>query len=103
VGAQVGEDGTNKEQGRADRAALPAGPAELRGAQAVAKETRVFSRRARFARPALIDGTVGLVVAPRGRLLLTLGLTIRDDRITEVDVIADPVRLQQPDLAVPVN
>src|SRR5215204_3086092 len=71
---------------RADRAALPAGPAELRGAQAVAEETRVFSRRARSARLVLVDGTVGIVVAPRGRLLLALSLTIKDDKITEIDV-----------------
>ena len=85
---------------RADRAALPAGPAELRGGQAVAEETRVFSRRARFARLALVDGTVGIVVAPRGRLGLAIGLTIKDDKITEIDVIADPPRLHQLDLAV---
>jgi RNA polymerase sigma factor (sigma-70 family) len=88
---------------RADRAALPAGPAELRGAQAVAEETRVFSRRARSARLALVDGTVGIVVAPRGRLLLALSLTIKDDKITEIDVIADPSRLHQLDLAVLIN
>jgi RNA polymerase sigma factor (sigma-70 family) len=88
---------------RADRAALPAGPAELRGAQAVAEETRVFSRRARSARLALVDGTVGIVVAPRGRLLLALSLTIKDDKITEIDVIAAPSRLHQLDLAVLIN
>jgi RNA polymerase sigma factor (sigma-70 family) len=88
---------------RADRAALPAGPAELRGAQAVAEETRVFSRPARSARPALVNGTVGIVVAPRGKLRLALGLTIKDDRIAEIDVIADPSRLQQLDLAVLVT
>jgi RNA polymerase sigma factor (sigma-70 family) len=85
---------------RTDRAALPAGPAELRGAQAVAEETRVFSRRARFARLALVDGTVGIVVAPRGRLRLAIGLTITGDKIAEIDVIADPPRLHQLDLAV---
>ncbi len=85
---------------RADRAALPAGPAELRGAQAVAKETRVFSRPARFARPALVDGAVGIVVAPRGKLRLAIGLTIKDDKIAEIDVIADPPRLRQLHLAI---
>src|SRR5829696_1700365 len=88
---------------RADRAALPAGPAELRGAQAVAEETRVFSRPARSARPALLNGTVGIVVAPHGKLRLALGLAINDDKIAEIDVIADPSRLQQLDLAVLVN
>jgi RNA polymerase sigma factor (sigma-70 family) len=85
---------------RADRAALPAGPAELRGAQAVAEETRGNWRRARFARVALVDGTVGLVVAPRGRLVVVIGLTIKDEKVTGIDVIADPLRLRQLDLAV---
>jgi len=86
---------------RADPAALPAGvAAELRGAQAVAEETRGNWRRARFAQVALVNGTVGLVVAPRGRLWMTIGLTIKDDKITEIDVIADPSRLRELDLAV---
>lgn len=89
---------------RADRAALPVGAAtELRGAQAVAEETVTNSRRARFAQPALVNGTVGLVVAPRGRLFVALSLTIDDARIAEIDVIADPTRLRQLDLAVLVN
>jgi RNA polymerase sigma factor (sigma-70 family) len=89
---------------RADRAALPAGAAtELRGARAVAEGTRVYSQLARFARPALVNGTVGIVVVPHGRLRLVLSLTIKDDKIAEIDVIADPWRLHQVDLAVLVN
>jgi RNA polymerase sigma factor (sigma-70 family) len=89
---------------RADRAALPVRMAtELRGAQAVAEETRGNWRRARFARPALVNGTVGLVVAPRGRLVVAIGLTIKGDKITEIDVIAEPLRLRQLDLAVLAN
>jgi RNA polymerase sigma-70 factor (ECF subfamily) len=86
---------------RADRAALPAGAAtELRGARAVAEETRTNSRRARFARPALINGTLGIVVAPGGRLMVAISLTIKDDKIAEMDVIGDPTRLRELDLAV---
>jgi RNA polymerase sigma-70 factor, ECF subfamily len=89
---------------RADSAALRAGAAtELRGAQAVAEETATNARPARFAAPALVNGRVGLVVAPRGRLLLAIGLTIKGEKITEIDAIADPVRLRQLDLAVPAN
>ena len=89
---------------RADRAALRAGAAtELRGAQQVAEETATNARPARFAAPALVNGRVGLVVAPRGRLLLAIGLTIKGEKITEIDVIADPLRLRQLDLAVPAN
>jgi RNA polymerase sigma factor (sigma-70 family) len=86
---------------RADRAALPADAAtELRGAQAVAEETRGNARRARFAQVALVNGAVGLIVGPRGRLVVAIGLTIKGGKITEIDVIADPQRLRQLDLAV---
>jgi hypothetical protein len=40
------------------------------------------------------------VVAPQGRLLLALTVTVRDGRIAGYDVIADPVRLRDLDLAV---
>jgi hypothetical protein len=69
----------------------------------VAEETRGNWRRARFAQVALVNGTVGLVVAPRGRLVVAIGLTIKDDKIAEIDVIADPSRLRQLDLAVLAN
>jgi RNA polymerase sigma factor (sigma-70 family) len=86
---------------RADHAAVPTGKAtEVRGAQAVAEETLTNSQRARFAQPALVNGALGIVVGARGRLDLALTLTIRDEKITEIEVIADPARLHQLDLAV---
>lgn len=86
---------------RADPDALPAGaPAVVRGAEAVATGALTASARARFTQPALVNGAVGLVMAPRGQLFLVLGFTIEDDRITDIDVIADPVRLRDLDLAV---
>lgn len=86
---------------RADPVVLPPGtPTEIRGAQAVVKEALVLAQKARFAEPALVNGALGIIVAPRGRLLLVLTLTIRDGKIAEYEVIADPVRLHQLDLAV---
>jgi len=85
----------------ADRAAGPtAEPVLIRGAHAVAKGARLASGRARYTQPALVNGSVGLVMAPRGRLFLVLGFTITAGKITEIDVIADPDRLRQLDLAV---
>jgi RNA polymerase sigma-70 factor (ECF subfamily) len=79
---------------RADAAALPVGtPTELRGIDAVVEETVVLGRRAAVAELALIDGDVGIVVAPRGRLLLALILTFAESRISAYDVIATPARL----------
>jgi RNA polymerase sigma factor (sigma-70 family) len=84
---------------RSDRGAVPAGASrEVRGAPAVAR--RAAKERARAARPALVNGAVGVVVAPRGRLLMVLGFTIRGGKIVEIDAIADPARLRQLDLAL---
>ncbi|KUL44630.1 sigma-70 family RNA polymerase sigma factor [Streptomyces regalis] len=86
---------------RADPAALPPGVAtELRGARAVAEGTVLMRGRARFAVPALVGGDVGLVVAPRGRLLHVVTATMRGGRISSYEVIADPARLCALDLAV---
>jgi RNA polymerase sigma-70 factor (ECF subfamily) len=84
---------------RSDRAALPAdAPREVRGAPAVARMALVG--RARAARPVLVDGAVGVVVAPRGRLLMVLDFKIRGGKIVEIDAVADPERLNQLDLAL---
>jgi RNA polymerase sigma factor (sigma-70 family) len=86
---------------RADRVVLPAGAeAVLRGADDVAQETRTNAGRARSADLALVGGTVGLVVAPHGRLYVAIRLAIVDDRITDIDVVGDPDRLRNLDLAV---
>lgn len=86
---------------RADPAALPAGVAlQSCGARAVATETLVFGRRARWAAPALVDGAVGVVVAPGGRLVLALAVTVVGERIAAYEVIADPARLARLELAV---
>jgi RNA polymerase sigma factor (sigma-70 family) len=86
---------------RADPAALPAGaPTEVRGVRAVVEGVLAFGGRARFAEVALVNGAVGVVVAPRGRLLLALTFTIAGDHVTEYDVIANPARLRELELAV---
>ena len=56
--------------------------------------------RAQTARSALIDGVVGAVVAPRGRLLLVLNVTIANGRIVEINTVADPDRLRDMDLSI---
>jgi RNA polymerase sigma factor (sigma-70 family) len=86
---------------RADPAAVPAGSAlEIHGAAAVARQALSGSRRAQFAQPALVNGAVGVVVAPLGRLLLVVAFKVRGEKILEIEVIADPERLRQLDLAV---
>ena len=83
---------------RADRAAVRMGASrEVRGAAAVAD---TFSGRARAAQPALVNGAAGLVWAQRGVPRIVFGFTIAHGKIVEVELVADPERLRQLDLAV---
>ena len=66
----------------------PGAPREVRGARTWAKGALAFSRHARFARPALVNGAVGVVMAPRGRLVRALSFTITRGKIVQIDVIA---------------
>jgi hypothetical protein len=52
------------------------------------------------AQPALVNGAVGVVVAPRGQLLVVLGLTVTRGKSVEIEVFAAHTRLRQLDLAV---
>jgi RNA polymerase sigma factor (sigma-70 family) len=72
---------------------------QIRGARNVARNALAFSRLARYARPALVNGAPGLVTSRSGRPLSVLAFTIRDGHIVEIDVLADPSRLHQLDLA----
>jgi RNA polymerase sigma-70 factor (ECF subfamily) len=86
---------------RADAAASPSGrPVSIRGAAAVAGGARAASARSRYGRVALINGTPGVIMAPRGRLAVALAFTYSGDKISQIDVIADPGRLEALDLAV---
>jgi RNA polymerase sigma factor (sigma-70 family) len=80
-----------------DAAARLGGSRELRGAQAVAK---AFMGRAQTARSALINGVVGAVVAPRGRLLMVVNFTIANGRIVELNAVGNPERLRDFDLRI---
>jgi RNA polymerase sigma factor (sigma-70 family) len=81
-------------------AAAAGAPRTVHGARVVAANAQVFSANARFAEPALVDGGVGIVVAPNGRLSIVLRFTVAGDKITEIDIAADPERLRAFDLRV---
>ncbi|AFH60313.1 sigma-70 family RNA polymerase sigma factor [Paenibacillus caseinilyticus] len=68
----------------------------VHGAEAVAKG---FAGRAQGARPILINGSVGAVVAPRGNLLFVLEFKIVEGKITEIEMIAEQSRIRQLDIA----
>ena len=73
---------------------------ELRGASTWAKQFIALSRGLRFVQPALIDGSVGVILAPFGRLSRALIFTFTDDKVTRIEVIGDPARLRELDIAV---
>jgi RNA polymerase sigma factor (sigma-70 family) len=85
----------------ADAAAAPSGvPVTLRGAAVVAHGAAASAGRARYGALALVNGSPGLIMAPFGRLVVVLAFAFGDDAITQIEVIADPDRLRQLDLAV---
>jgi RNA polymerase sigma factor (sigma-70 family) len=86
---------------RADRGAVPAGASVvLRGAAAVAEQALIFARLSPLVRPALVNGTAGLVATREGRPFSVLGFTVRHGKIVEIDILADPERLRHLDLAL---
>ncbi len=60
----------------------------------------MFARFAEYGRMALVNGAVGVVTAPRGQPFAVMGVTVAGGKIVELDVLADPERLRQLDLAV---
>jgi RNA polymerase sigma-70 factor (ECF subfamily) len=65
------------------------------GAEAVASQAMRFQGIARFAEPVLINGMPGLLAAPHGQPFALMSFAIRNQRIVEMDVIADPDRLRR--------
>ncbi len=86
----------------ADGAASPSGrPVVLRGADTVAKGAILSSERAGHSQLALVEGAVGIVFAPAGRLQVVLTFEVSAERrITAIEVIADPDRLRRLRLAL---
>jgi len=88
------------------RVESPEGVREVRGARNWAKGALAFQGRlrdprfTRFMQPALVDGAVGIILAPGGRLSRVLRFTIADGKIREVEIIVNPERLRNVDLAV---
>jgi len=66
------------------------------GAPAVAEQ--IMSRGTRFAphaRPAIVNGAAGAVVGREERPFAVVGFTVAGGRITEIDLIIDPEKLQR--------
>jgi RNA polymerase sigma-70 factor (ECF subfamily) len=83
-----------------EAAARPGGPREIRGARNWAQGAIAFSQLTQFAQAALVNGSVGVVFAPDGKLSRVLRFTIAHGKIVQADIIAEPARLRDLDLAV---
>jgi RNA polymerase sigma factor (sigma-70 family) len=83
---------------RADAATVQTGAeSEVHGADAVA---RTFAGRARAARLALVDGAAGLVWSQGGQPRVVFGFTVTGGTITGIEMVGDPDRLRQLDVAM---
>lgn len=83
---------------RADMPGQP--PSEVRGAAAWAKGAVSYGHLVRNTQLALVDGAIGIVVAPQGRLVRALRFVLADERITEIEVIGNPARLSELDFSL---
>jgi RNA polymerase sigma-70 factor, ECF subfamily len=84
---------------RADTGDGPLGPSFLiRGAANVAAQAQRYTGLARFAHPVLVNGAPGYLIAPNRKPFAVIAIATRDDKITEIDILADPDRLSRMNL-----
>jgi RNA polymerase sigma-70 factor (ECF subfamily) len=73
----------------------PGKPRELRGAATFVDGFIARVRGLRFVEPALIDGSVGVILAPLGKLTRAFLFTFDQNKVARIDVIGAPSRLRQ--------
>ncbi|MGH1564605.1 RNA polymerase sigma factor SigJ [Mumia sp. DW29H23] len=71
----------------------------LRGAAQVASQARNAEVLAPFTHRVLVNGAVGLLVAPKQKAQVVMAFTIVEQKIVAIDVLADPVRLDSLDVS----
>ena len=85
---------------RADGGAFKGMSRLVRGAQAVAAQASTFSKVALTMQVVLVNGNIGLVCRlADGRLFSVIGFTIAGGKVVEMDILADPDRLNRLDLS----
>ena len=76
------------------------GSQELRGAEAVARQASLYAGLGLETRAVTVNGTAGAVSFLDGQLFSIGAITVRGRRIVELDILADPERLQELDLSI---
>jgi RNA polymerase sigma factor (sigma-70 family) len=85
---------------RADGGARAGLSKVVRGASAVMEQAERFSRLGLKDQVVLVNGNLGFVSRlPDGRLFSVIGLTIANGKIVQIDILADPERLNRVDLS----
>jgi RNA polymerase sigma factor (sigma-70 family) len=74
-------------------------PIEVRGAAEVASRARAFSRSGILRRPALVNGAAGLVCTLEGKPFSVVAFSVRNGRITQMDILRGDERLAELDLS----
>jgi RNA polymerase sigma-70 factor (ECF subfamily) len=77
----------------------PGATAVVHGAAEVAGRALTFAHGAKHARPVLVNGVAGVVVAPKGRPVTVMAFTVVGGKVVAIDALADPDRLRSLDLA----
>jgi RNA polymerase sigma-70 factor (ECF subfamily) len=72
----------------------------LRGASTVAARAFPFTRIAQVTVPALINGAVGIITAADSKPVTLVGFTVTGQKITAIDLIDNPRRIAEADLAI---
>jgi RNA polymerase sigma-70 factor (ECF subfamily) len=85
---------------RADAGSISRQSREVRGAEAVASQALMFSRLDLDMHPAVVNGAAGIVATRHGKPFSVMACTVRGGKIADLDILADPERLQALDLTV---
>ena len=73
---------------------------EVHGAETVAGQALMWSRVDLSMRRALINGAAGIVSTRGGQPFSVGAITVRDGKIVEIDILADPERLRRLDFSM---
>jgi RNA polymerase sigma factor (sigma-70 family) len=74
---------------------------EVRGAAIVSRSAVTHAHPHHLVTPVVVNGTAGLLTTRQSRPVSLMAFTVRAGQITQIDLLADPDRLDQLDLAVP--
>ena len=73
----------------------------MRGPAAIARQALMFANPAARVRPALVNGTAGVIATIGQTPVSVIGFTVTHGKIAEINAISNPARLQRLNLDMP--